>query len=300
MNPLVSIILPVYNGATTIQDSISSIISQSYTNFELIIINDGSTDKSLEKIQYFIDSRIFLLDQSNMGLATTLNRGIAISKGKLIARQDQDDISMLSRIEKQVEKFMSNKNLVLLGTYGYKVDKNNKIINKLKFPVHNAELQFISNFYNPFIHSSTMFRKKEFTECGGYSEDMDLQPPEDFNLWNRLKHYGEIQNLNEYLVKYKVSEDNMTNTYKNLIAANYKMNVVNNLQITFSFSVDESETFFNLQFMKNSYCPNNFRIKLLGKFICSSREWTNRHNKPRFHLYFYFKWIKMCLKVILK
>jgi glycosyltransferase involved in cell wall biosynthesis len=300
VNPLVSVILPVYNGETTIQDSISSIISQSYTNFELIIINDGSTDKSLEKIQYFTDARIFILNQCNMGLATTLNRGIAISKGKLIARQDQDDISMPLRIEKQVEKFISSKNLVLLGTYGYKVDKNSNIIKKLKFPVHNRELQFLSNFYNPFIHSSIMFRQKEFTECGGYSEDMDLQPPEDFNLWNRLKYGGEIRNLNEFLVKYNVSENNMTNIYKNLIAANYKKNVVNNLKITFSFSVNESETFFNLQFMKNSYCPNNLRIKLLGKFISSSREWRNKYSKPRFHLYFYFEWIKMCLKVILK
>lgn len=300
MNPLVSIILPVYNGETTIQDSILSIISQSYKNFELIIINDGSTDRSLEKIQYFKDTRITVLNQSNKGLATTLNRAVAISTGELIARQDQDDISMPLRIDRQVKEFMSRRNLVLLGTYGYKVDKNNNIIEKLKFPIHNRELQFISNFYNPFIHSSVMFRKTEFIECGSYSEDLNLQPPEDFNLWNRIKYLGEIQNLDDFLVKYKVSENNMTSTHKNLIASNYKTNFINNVHSAFSFSVNESEAFFNLQFMKNTFYPVKFRIKLLVKFIDGSRRWSNEHSESRFHLYFYIEWIKMCLKVVIK
>lgn len=300
MNPLVSIILPVYNGETTIQDSILSIISQSYKNFELIIINDGSTDRSFEKIQYFKDTRITVLNQSNKGLATTLNRAVAISTGELIARQDQDDISMPLRIDRQVKEFMSRRNLVLLGTYGYKVDKNNNIIEKLKFPIHNRELQFISNFYNPFIHSSVMFRKTEFIECGSYSEDLNLQPPEDFNLWNRIKYLGEIQNLDDFLVKYKVSENNMTSTHKNLIASNYKTNFINNMHRAFSFSVNESEAFFNLQFMKNTFYPVKFRIKLLVKFIDGSMRWSNEHSESRFHLYFYIEWIKMCLKVVIK
>ena len=300
MKPLVSIILPVYNGEETIQDSITSILSQSFTNFELIIIDDGSTDKSLEKLRGFIDARIILLTQNNMGLARTLNLGIAIAKGQLIARQDQDDISMPLRIEKQVLTFSLNQHLVLLGTCGYIINKNNEVVKKLKFPLHNRELQFLSNFYNPFIHSSVMFRQKEFIECGGYCEDVDLQPPEDFNLWNRIKSYGEISNLNECLVKYRVSSNNMTNNFKDLIAINYKKNVMNNLQAEFGFSANESETFFNLQFMKKPFCASTFRIKLLLKFIDHSRKWTIKHSKPRFHYYFYVEFLKICSKVMFK
>ena len=145
-----------------------------------------------------------------------------------------------------------------------------------------------------------MFRKTEFIECGSYSEDLNLQPPEDFNLWNRIKYLGEIQNLDDFLVKYKVSENNMTSTHKNLIASNYKTNFINNVYRAFSFSENESEAFFNLQFMKNTFYPVKFRIKLLVKFIDGSRRWSNEHSESRFHLYFYIEWIKMCLKVVIK
>jgi glycosyltransferase involved in cell wall biosynthesis len=126
VNSLVSIILPVYNGESTISASIESILQQSYQNFELIIIDDGSSDNSLKQMKQFKDKRIIINTQNNNGLAKTLNYGISVAKGELIARQDQDDISLPTRIEKQVERFYANKKLVLLGTNALVINENNQ------------------------------------------------------------------------------------------------------------------------------------------------------------------------------
>ena len=101
--------MPVFNGQTTLIAAIESILAQTYHNFELIVIDDGSRDRSLEIIKSFNDERIRVFTQVNNGLAKTLNVGIFHSNGDFIARQDQDDISMPTRIEKQVKRFMQNR-----------------------------------------------------------------------------------------------------------------------------------------------------------------------------------------------
>ena len=110
-NPLVSVVIPVYNGANFLARAINSALQQTYQNIEIIVINDGSSDDSWQRIKKFRDARITVLNQKNKGLAKTLNYGISIANGALIARQDQDDLSQPTRIEMQVEKFKQNKNL---------------------------------------------------------------------------------------------------------------------------------------------------------------------------------------------
>src|SRR5437660_806769 len=100
-HPLVSVLLPVYNGARFLEGGIESILSQSYRNIELIIINDGSSDDSAQIISKFHDPRIRAYSQENQGLAATLNRAIHLAKGEYLARQDQDDLSLPQRLEKQ-------------------------------------------------------------------------------------------------------------------------------------------------------------------------------------------------------
>lgn len=202
--PLVSVILPVYNGEKYLVEAIESILNQSYQKFELIIINDGSKDRSLSIIKKFKDGRIKFYNQTNKGLAKTLNRGISLAKGIYIGRQDQDDYSYPKRLEKQVDFLNKNPKCGLVGTWAEIWEKDNKKTHRsLKHPSRNKLLQFFLLFNNPFVHSSTMIRKKALVEVGLYSTDKDRQPPEDYELWSRIAQKYELANIPEILHAYR-------------------------------------------------------------------------------------------------
>ena len=127
--PIVSVILPVYNEEKYIGSAVDSILSQSLKNIELIIIDDGSTDKTLSILQtYKKDSRVRIVSQENSGLATALNNGIAISQGKYIARQDADDLSVQDRLEKQVNYMDLHPDIGILGSNYHTIDENDNIL----------------------------------------------------------------------------------------------------------------------------------------------------------------------------
>jgi glycosyltransferase involved in cell wall biosynthesis len=205
--PLVSVIMPVYNGAAFLRESIRSILSQTYTRFEFIIINDGSKDNSDEIIRSFDDRRIRYHTQENAGLAATLNRGIGLSGGIYIARQDQDDISLPSRIQKQVDFLNSNPSVGLLGTRA-KIIGTNAPGKAHNHAIHPWLLKFDLLFDNPFVHSSVMFRQAAISATGLYNTDPTCY--EDFELWSRFAQTTEIANLPEPLLEYRHHGEGMS------------------------------------------------------------------------------------------
>lgn len=213
-SPLISVILPVYNAEKYIAKSIECILNQSYVNFELIIINDGSKDNSEQVILSFSDNRIKYYKQTNQGLPKTLNVGLSYAKGDIIARQDQDDISLPTRFEKQLQFLKENPDVKLVGTWAKIIDDNG---NSTKRFHHHAtssnELAFDIIFNNPFVHASVMFYKKEILELGGYSEDNSVF--EDFNLWSRVSRKYKIANLSEELVLYRELLSSISRTTSN-------------------------------------------------------------------------------------
>lgn len=290
--------MPVFNGQTTLIAAIESILTQTYSNFEMIIIDDGSQDRSLEIIKTFSDKRIRLFTQANSGLAKTLNVGIFNSNGDFIARQDQDDISMPTRIEKQVKTFIKNADLVLLGTRGHSINNKDGGLGKINMPIKNLDLQYILNFYNPFIHTSIMMRSIVLKQIGGYSEDTQKQPPEDFELWSRIKKMGQIENLKEPLIKYRVSDNSMSRKYERIIAINYKKIVVENLQDLLNFSGNEAIIFFELQYLKQNQYRFSIKFNLLCKFIYGFI--LIQIKSPPFGLRVYASMFKMILRICLK
>ncbi len=278
--------------------SIDSILSQTYKDFELIIIDDGSTDNSREIINNFNDQRIRLVHQSNLGLAKTLNKGITMTTADLIARQDQDDISLPTRIERQLSKFASNPNLVLLGTNAIIIDESGSQRGKTRFPTMNRDLQPLTNFYNPFIHSSVMMRSSALNQIGRYSTHPQKQPPEDFELWNRLKDLGEIENLSEKLVKYRLSNQNMSHRFKDKIKVNYKNIVVHNLINHYEFRLGDAELLFQIQFSKSDALGIKNKLILCGKLIVQCYKYM-RKNKATGIIYNTYI-LKMLIKIILK
>jgi hypothetical protein len=204
------VLLPVYNCEQYLGDAIESILNQAFTSFELIIINDGSKDGSAEVMTRFRDLRIRIVHQSNQGLAATLNRGIALARGKYIARQDQDDLSYPQRLARQVAHLEAHPDCVMLGTWAQILEVDRVVDRFHRHPVDEAELRYLMLFNNPFVHSSVMLRKDAVQQVGGYTTDPERQPPEDFELWSRLSRVGRVANIGEVLLAYRETPGSMS------------------------------------------------------------------------------------------
>lgn len=204
--PAISIIMSVYNGAKYLREAIDSILNQTFTDFEFIIINDGSTDKTGEILKQYDDDRIVMIhNNENIGLTKSLNKGIQISKGKYVARMDGDDISMAERIEKQVQFMEKNKNVEVLGTDYYTIDESGKRIEaKLRIPYTSEEIKKYIFLFNPFVHSSIMIRRSVIEELGIYDERFELA--QDYELILRILSKYEGCNLKEELIAFRIDK----------------------------------------------------------------------------------------------
>lgn len=208
--PLVSVLLPVYNGAPWLRETLDSMLLQTLTDFEIIAINDGSKDDSLTVLQSYNDPRIRVVDQVNQGLAATLNTAIALARGRYFARQDQDDLSMPQRLARQVEFMNSHPDIGVVGTWAEIIDTDGTAIGIHKHPEHSAALAEFLLWNNPFVHSSLMFRRTVFETVGGYSTDRNRQPPEDYELLSRVARIWKTANIPEVLHRYREVRGSMS------------------------------------------------------------------------------------------
>jgi hypothetical protein len=200
---MISVVLPVYNGAGDVEKAVQSVLAQTCTDFELIIINDGSKDASAQVLEGLHDPRIRLYHQENMGLAATLNRGIGLAQGRYIARQDQDDLSHPERFARQVTFLEDHPNYDLLGSAAQIWVGDQPTERAHDHPTDHAALSFELLFNNPFVHSAVMLRKSAVEAVGGYTIDPARQPPEDYELWSRMARQGRVANLAERLLVYR-------------------------------------------------------------------------------------------------
>lgn len=205
--------MPVYNGQDFLKEAIECILKQSYTNFEFIIINDGSKDRSDEIIRAYSDQRIKYINQENKGLGATLNIGLGLCTGKYIARQDQDDISHQHRFKKQIEFLENNPNVILVGTWAKIFQDNSSFIQYHKHAADPCLLKFDFMFDNCMVHSSVMFRKTALDQAGNYNPDRNLY--EDFDLWSRFMQVGDLANIPEVLVDYRHHDKGLSKNFSN-------------------------------------------------------------------------------------
>lgn len=181
--PKISVIMPFYNAEEFLDESINSILNQTFREFELIIINDASSDNS-DKIvkKYLKDKRIkYFKNQKNNGIVYNLNHGLKIAKAKIIARMDGDDVSHLNRFQVQYEYLIKHPDIALVGTFAKKIDQKGRVISDIRKPIQSEEIKKRCLIYNPVVHAAAMFRKKIVKKIGGYHnkwlyiEDQDLQ-----------------------------------------------------------------------------------------------------------------------------
>jgi glycosyltransferase involved in cell wall biosynthesis len=214
--PLVSVIMPVYNAEKFLKQAIDSILEQTYTNFELIAINDGSSDGSEKILNEYAkqDKRLKVISQKNQGIVGTLNRGIGEAKGEYIARMDGDDVSFPRRFEQQVAVLLEQKNIVLVAGGFEIIDEENEFLYREVIPAHNRDLKRSMLLRNPIAHGSVMFRKSAIDTVGGYSNSFG--PTEDFELWSRLSLVGDFVALENTIFRWRVNSTGITSNNNKL------------------------------------------------------------------------------------
>lgn len=205
--PLISVIMPAYNAQKYISSAIKSILNQTFKKFELIIINDFSTDKTLDIIESFSkkDSRVKLVNNDRkLDIARTLNKGISMAKSNIIARMDADDIAFPNRLELQYKLISSSKNIAVVGANIVIMDAAGNETAIRTYPNSSRKLKDCLFKYSPFAHPVVMFRKNVFEEVGQYNPK--YSPTEDLDLWFRLGSKYKFESIPEPLLKYRLYE----------------------------------------------------------------------------------------------
>lgn len=207
--PKISVIMPVYNSEKYLRESIESILNQTFTDFEFILIDDCSTDNSWNIIEEYNkkDNRIIAIkNEKNMGVSFNRNLGIKKSISEYIAFLDSDDIALSERLYKQYCFLENNNNFCLCGTNFDIIDKNSKKIGERKFPENNEEIKKSILFFNPFGQNTILVRKSIFDQVGLYNES--LKNAEDLDMWIRIGSKHNFYNIQENLNQYRIHDEN--------------------------------------------------------------------------------------------
>lgn len=199
-SPKITVLLPVYNCELYIKTAVESILNQTFTNFELLIIDDASTDATVSILKKFDDPRIQLIEKPlNSGYTNSLNYGLKIAKGQYIARMDADDISYPERFARQIDYLDNHPDVVVCGTTYKIVDNDKKII----LPQDHEAIKIGLLWGNCVSHPSVMIRKK-IVDDFSIRYDTSKEPAEDYDMWVRLLSIGKLHNLKEILLEYRV------------------------------------------------------------------------------------------------
>jgi glycosyltransferase involved in cell wall biosynthesis len=203
-NISISVILPVYNAELYLSKSVDSILGQTFTDFEFIIINDGSTDRSLGLLEKYAqqDSRIKLISRENRGLISTLNEGLSLAKAPLIARMDADDVAYPDRFILQKQFIDLNPEVVCLGGYFEMIDEAGRALTLLTPPLDDKTIQELAlKGHSAIAHPAAMLRLSAVKQAGGYREA--FKAAEDLDLWLRLGEIGQLANIPYPILQYR-------------------------------------------------------------------------------------------------
>ena len=206
--PRVSVLMTVFNAGAYLRPAIASLVAQSYRDFELIIVDDGSTDGSASVAESFADSRIRLVrNADNRGQNACLNQGLKLARGEFIARQDADDLSHPDRLMKQTQFLADHPEIALLGANAEEIDENGRFLGLTDLPRDTPAIRWGNLFFNSFLHSAVIVRAKVICEeFGGYDESFWCQ---DYALFSRIARERGAANLAEPLISLRVHPESM-------------------------------------------------------------------------------------------
>lgn len=259
--PKITVLMPVYNCELYIQEAVDSILNQTFYDFEFLIIDDASTDKTTAIIKRYKDPRIKLIEKPlNMGYTNSLNYGLKVAKGEYIARMDGDDISLPERFAKQIAFLDANPDVVLCGS-NFSIIGKDKVVN---LPKENEDVKLALLKGNCIVHPSVMMRNS-IIQCYAISYDSMTEPAEDYDLWVRLLKFGKLYNIQEVLLNYRVHATQVSQKRE-------QQQIYSALQSRFKI----------LNYVEYSF--NAYEHKLLEKIIQTNVEVTFSEIKDFFHL----------------
>jgi hypothetical protein len=210
-NPRVTVLMTVFNGERHLREAIDSVIGQTFGDFELLVVDDGSTDGTAALLDAVSDPRVRVTrNDENLGLTPSLNRGLALARGALVARHDADDVSEPERLARQVAFLDANPEVALVGAWYRKIDDAGASLGERTLPMDHDRIRLALNFYCPFVHSAAAFRASVVREMGGYDEAFVYA--QDYDLWSRLAVAHRVANVGEPLVRYRVGATTLTAT----------------------------------------------------------------------------------------
>jgi glycosyltransferase involved in cell wall biosynthesis len=198
----VSVVLPVRDGERFLHEAVASVLAQTYSDLELIVVDDGSTDRTREVLGGFSDGRLRLLHQEPLGLVAALRRGIGEARAPLIARMDGDDVSEPARLERQVELMQQRPRVGMVATWTAVIDRDGRELRRELLPQSHDDLARRLLLRNPFQHGSVVVRLEALNAAGGYRDDYGAN--EDYDLWRRLVRTWQLACVPEVLYRYRV------------------------------------------------------------------------------------------------
>lgn len=295
VNPKISVVMSVYNSSAFVAEAIQSVLQQTFTDFEFIIINDGSSDNSEAIISSFNDKRInYVVNEGNKGLIYSLNKGISIAKGDFIARMDADDVCDRARFEKQLNAFRNDSNLVICGsfirTFG---NGSENLIDYM--PVSHEQIISSIFFTCPFAHPSVMMKRESLLKLETIYRE-EYKHSEDYDLWSRLVFTGNTINIPEFLLNYRIHGNQVSTVHEEQKYKNV-MKIQSNISAHFNFnpSAEESAILLNLfkgisrkdkTYLKETAALIN---KLYSSFLQKYPQYSDTHAQILVS-----RWFKVC------
>ncbi len=296
-SPLVTVLMPVFNAAQFLHQAIESILLQTFTDFEFIIINDGSTDNSEQIILGFNDPRIrYIKNETNLRLIATLNKGFALANGKYIARMDADDISLENRLERQVQFMEANTDVVMAGSWFESIGEVRKVV---KYESDINLIRFKLLYQTQFCHPTVIIRKSVLQQLDVLFDPVYLHA-EDYDLFSRLSYKFKVSNIPEVLLNYRVHATNVSVLYKDIQIENSLKVITGNFKaLGVSTSKEEAALFTELAYQ--NYLKISSKLPVVEELLRKIAE-ASPGNKliqhPFLYNYAVNAWFNLCYNLI--
>jgi Glycosyl transferase family 2 len=200
--PLISVLLPAYNGMPYLPETMESVLAQTFRDFELIVLDDGSSDNTPQYLGTISDSRMRVVRLNRGGLAAALNHGLQVARAPIIARIDADDVALPDRFRLQYDYLETHPACLAVGTQSQQVNERGEAVGEGRYPTTTLAIRWQALFRSPVLHPSSMYRLEPVRAVGGYRQEFDVA--EDYDLWTRLLARGELGNLPGRLLRYRV------------------------------------------------------------------------------------------------
>ncbi len=288
--PKITILMPVYNGEKYIYKAIKSILNQTFANFEFLIINDGSTDQSIEIIKSFKDPRIYVVSNNkNLGLINTLNKGLDLARGEYIARMDCDDISLSYRLAKQVEFMDKHHEVGVCGSW-IKFIQTGKIF---KYPINHDQIKALMFINNGLAHPTAMMRTSVLRKNKLYYNS-SYKHVEDYDLWVRISKISCLANIPEVLLRYRLHEKQISQEYSVEQKSNLKVILIKQLK-TLTLDFKKKELQLHISILSNEKV-NRFKAKNWIKKLKLTNSKTKIYAQKPFDKILKNLWFNITLK----